>query len=445
MDRLLIIYAVTGHSDNLDFFLRHGRGEDADYVFVGKPVPGVSVIEGAGSRDGLWCRGLRESIPHKHYLLLSDEVRGPLLPMWTPRIGWSKSFTDLLKGDVKLGGSTISYSSGFRVDPTAMILDSSLVPQFLANPSTITAVALEKGNISCLMTLYQGRDFRRQRDPIYTTYHPFEAIFCPLSDKVVKCSEFMDGKKPAPITPYPSVARSVDQERREQEKREQERREQEKREQERREQEKRDQERREQERREQERREQEKRDQERREQERREQEKLLPKIMRVVDGQASQIIVSLGDTPERKASQQKQEQEQKDMVSIPKILYDMIPTVMAVPLGPIEKGEQERREQERREQERREQERREQERREQERREQERREQEKRDQERREQEKRDEIRRHVLRHREERKKRIETMMSHLGSDRDDRAPNRSAHQVSAPHPRRTRYSWLWSL
>jgi hypothetical protein len=74
-----------------------------------------------------------------------------------------------------------------------MVIDSSLVPLFLEDPSNITARALEVGNIACLMLLYKGRDFRKQRDPIYTEYHPFEVIFAPLSDRVERYSSWMEG------------------------------------------------------------------------------------------------------------------------------------------------------------------------------------------------------------------------------------------------------------
>jgi hypothetical protein len=212
------------YKQNLEYFLQHGVYPNMDYLIIVNGIctctalrnekrPNVKVMyrENTGYDFGAYSHALSVlqggdsvqdtvvNIPYKldkyrYFFFINSSVRGPFVKPHLEMSDWSYQFTDLLKDDVHLVGTTIcilhSNSPFFMVDKDhltrphvqsmVLVMDRLCLdlllphifnPEFITNDMWSTIInkeillstkVLEKGwNISCLAAKYQGFDYRK--------------------------------------------------------------------------------------------------------------------------------------------------------------------------------------------------------------------------------------------------------------------------------------------
>jgi hypothetical protein len=244
----LLIYAYFekdySHIVNLKFFLKEGIKTDVDHMFVinghqcSIQFPKTDNIKVLSRDNDDYDFGAYDYIinncdnidQYEYIFMANSTVRGPFLPPYCRNMCWTKPFIDLLKGDVKLVGTTINYHPEHSEQSISLYRAKGYEPpyphvqsQFLALTKEcylylkaksffnqdaqadknefiglreiyISQLVLKNGwNISCLIPEYQNIDYKtnvtdmnpnkHNGDPIYPnallgrTIHPYEVIF----------------------------------------------------------------------------------------------------------------------------------------------------------------------------------------------------------------------------------------------------------------------------
>jgi len=232
--RTLVVFhyyeANEDYRANLRYFLEHGYDTRLDYIVV---IAGGCTVElprlhniryefvpnrdfDYGGFSHAVLNVLRGRLDgHDHFFFVNCSARGPFLPAyWTG--SWIEPFTDMLRGDVKLVGSTICMppptalwshvqSMVYAMDREALqhLVDSGFWGRELGGDKSkaiadyevrMSRAILEKGwRISCLQPPYRDLDYREEHagfnpsarygDPLFEgayfgrTLHPLEMIF----------------------------------------------------------------------------------------------------------------------------------------------------------------------------------------------------------------------------------------------------------------------------
>lgn len=222
MARTVVVYHYYEldalHRANLEYFLRYGYNEDDDYIIViaggctlDLPVaPNIRYqhIANTGFHFSGYAHAVNSAIVPENYaafVFLNSSARGPFLPDYC-RTPWSRVFTDMLDGDVRLAGATINIldpasaigeavgsvysfrepcahvqSMIFAMDRTALeylielkFFDRPIGPSELAvvvhHEILLSQLILQKGwNISCLLPEYRRLDYRQVTQDINPT------------------------------------------------------------------------------------------------------------------------------------------------------------------------------------------------------------------------------------------------------------------------------------
>jgi len=185
---------------NIQFFLTNGIHEDMDYIIV---VNGISNItlpirsnvrilrrENTGYDFGAYKHALDNTNLdlYSHFIFINSSVRGPFLNQETKTKRWEYHFLDLLKGNIRLVGTTIhtffhpNYSNGNNIHVQSMVfcidrntllflrpeifsdkhLNSENMVEIIVNKEIkMSQMILARGwNISCTAKKYQGHDYR---------------------------------------------------------------------------------------------------------------------------------------------------------------------------------------------------------------------------------------------------------------------------------------------
>jgi hypothetical protein len=164
--------------------------------------------------------GYSESIrllnePYKYRFFINSTMRGPMLPPYSLKTThWTEYFTNKFSDSVAMVGASISMNPKIHIQSMMMAVDQRALKilrdknVFLKDDIAVeksvlisqheirgTQVVLEAGlNIDCMITTFQGRDWRDQKrahefdshikhDPWYIgayygfTLHPYETIF----------------------------------------------------------------------------------------------------------------------------------------------------------------------------------------------------------------------------------------------------------------------------
>jgi hypothetical protein len=126
MAKSLVIYSYYQKNDeyvkNLEFFLKFGIYPDIDYIFCinGREcsitipnLPNIKIIErdNIGFDFGAYYDALKtiDTKFYEYYFFINTSVRGPFLPdNIRSNVKWTQPFIELLKGDVKLVGTSIN-------------------------------------------------------------------------------------------------------------------------------------------------------------------------------------------------------------------------------------------------------------------------------------------------------------------------------------------------
>ena len=126
MTNTLVIYSYYQKNDeyvkNFEFFLKFGIYPDIDYIFCinGREcsitipnLPNIKIIErdNIGFDFGSYYDAIKtiDINAYKYFFFINTSVRGPFLPdNIRSNIKWTQPFIELLKGDVKLVGTSIN-------------------------------------------------------------------------------------------------------------------------------------------------------------------------------------------------------------------------------------------------------------------------------------------------------------------------------------------------
>lgn len=119
----LVIYAYFEkdivYQNNLQVFLKNGICNECDYIFVinGEcsiqipDMPNIKIMrrENIHYDFGAYDFALNniDIKKYKYFIFLNTSVRGPFVPIYA-NVKWYKAFTNLIKGNVKLVGTTIN-------------------------------------------------------------------------------------------------------------------------------------------------------------------------------------------------------------------------------------------------------------------------------------------------------------------------------------------------
>ena len=254
---ILCIYAYyeknSEYRDNLRYFLKHGVNDSADFVFVINgnctlnipSKPNITVIrrENAGYDFGAYTAAIdhffkEDNIQHYDYFFfLNTSVRGPFLPSYSRHRLWQDAFIDMLRGDVKMVGTTINIlttplqffeDKGIRipyshVQSQMFAMDKEcfeyLHPLIFADDAThlefgdvveqkeiaMSQYVLQNGwNINCVLPKYRDLDYRTldadinpssiDGDPSFAgkyfkgTYTPNDVIFIKTNRDLLQTS-----------------------------------------------------------------------------------------------------------------------------------------------------------------------------------------------------------------------------------------------------------------
>ncbi|CAN5873993.1 hypothetical protein BH23THE1_BH23THE1_34460 [soil metagenome] len=228
--KTLILYVFHEINDNVDFFFKHALIDDPKYhyiIVINNPklefpypihIANYKVInrENVGYDFGGWSDALSnvDRTQYERFIFINSTVAGPFYPVW--EIDWIHIFNKMIKGPVKLAGSTIGmFDNKFHVQSMTMVVDqiglnvgyshgifggpipprSELVAK---NEIGFSQIILKSGyNIGCLMKVYQDIDFREfnleKIDESTINWHclgyevePYEVLFAKFTQANVK-------------------------------------------------------------------------------------------------------------------------------------------------------------------------------------------------------------------------------------------------------------------
>src|SRR3990170_3335605 len=123
MSNSVCIYAYyeknRQYRKNLEYFLAHGLNDASDFVIVVNGACSASLPQRAnltvlrreneGYDFGAWAHALDSLKRHyDYYIFINSSVRGPHRLRGRPASTWQQELLSLLRGDVKLAGTTIN-------------------------------------------------------------------------------------------------------------------------------------------------------------------------------------------------------------------------------------------------------------------------------------------------------------------------------------------------
>lgn len=234
--RTLVTYAFHEYNQNVRFFLRHGLApnDKVDYTIVRNHVDWSGPVDASEPKElgsslvkwikrgntandfGAYSESLKQNDldQYDYFVFVNSSVRGPFTQDGDTE-HWSTKFTKKLNDSVAIVGSTINYMDGIpHVQSMIMALDQrglqinmdagvflkedrfvpkgTLIRQHEIQGSTNL---LKVGyNMDCLVTAYQGKDWRRPVQHFYPSIpvhydlwgdqrywghnlHPMETVF----------------------------------------------------------------------------------------------------------------------------------------------------------------------------------------------------------------------------------------------------------------------------
>lgn len=231
MTNTLVIYSYYQKNDeyvkNFEFFLKFGIYPDIDYIFCinGREcsitipnLPNIKIIErdNIGFDFGSYYDALKtiDINAYKYFFFINTSVRGPFLPdNIRSNIKWTQPFIELLKGDVKLVGTSINVlnfnnntnndfitqmskhiielgykppfphvqSQMFLLDNESLnyllsenlfnySIDNDFVKTIALREVLMSLLILKSGwNINCILEKYRNIDYRTIKDDINPT------------------------------------------------------------------------------------------------------------------------------------------------------------------------------------------------------------------------------------------------------------------------------------
>lgn len=126
----LVLYAYFEKDDiyrnNLRLFLKNGLCKECDYIFVinGEcsiripDMPNIKVMKRENTHYdfGAYEHALNNTdlTQYKFFIFLNTSVRGPFLPIYA-NIKWYDAFINLIRGDIKLVGTTINALNSYTI------------------------------------------------------------------------------------------------------------------------------------------------------------------------------------------------------------------------------------------------------------------------------------------------------------------------------------------
>lgn len=228
--RTLVIYTFHEKNNNVDFFVKNALYADPNvsWMFVinhptltvelpSSMTNNIHIInrENIGHDFGAWGIGLSsiDTDQYDKYILINSSVRGPFYPKWSQERKWILSLTRLLTGDIHLAGTSIGYWNG-QPHVQSMVLCFDKIGLeiafeqdiFTSNPIHMERIdvcmnkevgfskaIIEAGyNIGCLLSAFDGWDFRKEKDTFNQlityfdqqyfgmTIHPYEVLFAKI-------------------------------------------------------------------------------------------------------------------------------------------------------------------------------------------------------------------------------------------------------------------------
>ncbi|KAF9875569.1 hypothetical protein CkaCkLH20_06950 [Colletotrichum karsti] len=161
-DRPLILYAFAESAparENLQFFVKQGLHDAADFVFIlngetnaSSIIPekkNIQVVNRPNTCFDLGAYGevLRKDNLYKKYkrfITLNASIRGPFLPHWGSKSCWSDLYLDRITDKVKLVGMTANCWPRFHVQSMIWATDSVGI-DLLLNPPKSSSVSDDFG------------------------------------------------------------------------------------------------------------------------------------------------------------------------------------------------------------------------------------------------------------------------------------------------------------
>jgi hypothetical protein len=179
---------AAGRQNLVDYvFLVNGRTRN-QHIFdrLSMKHPNVLVLKRPNRCfDGGSIGEFLQNRPHlkdvyKYFVFVNSSVRGPFLPRYYHERPWTRVFTDLINDDVKLVGTTISCQRSIHVQSMVLAMDrialdvirsagalechESLGSAISKYELGATTAVLNSGyNIACMLSRYQGLDWRDHR------------------------------------------------------------------------------------------------------------------------------------------------------------------------------------------------------------------------------------------------------------------------------------------
>ena len=230
VEKSLVTFVFHKRDVNVDFFMRHGivSSPNVDYCIVENSdvlAPGVvESMHGASKVYSITRHNVSQcfggysasvrmlTYPYKYRFFINSTVRGPFVPPYASKSKhWTEYFVEKFVNNVVMVGATINLVPYVHVQSMMMAVDQRALKILVDNNILLKEdvmvekealianheirgpqLVLKSGyNLDCMMTSYQGRDWRTTfteaddllQDPWYVgayyghTLHPYETMF----------------------------------------------------------------------------------------------------------------------------------------------------------------------------------------------------------------------------------------------------------------------------